>query len=100
MILWLERDSMVGARRTFEKVYPSVHKEETKEPTACLRSQRACGRIWLAAQAAGIQAVTRGSTARLQAGCGAAACGNPGHQISLGNWSLCLGASNLQTTSK
>lgn len=96
---WREHDSLVGAQRTLEKVSPSVHKKEIKELTACLRSQRACGRIWLAAQAAGIQAVTRGSTARLQAGFGAA-CGNPGHQINLGNWSLRLGASNLQTTSK
>ena len=95
---WREHDSLVGAQWTLEKVSPLVHEEETNEPRACLRSQRACGRIWLAAQAAGIQAVTRGSTARLQAGFGAA-CGNTGHQISLGNWSLCLWASNLQTTS-
>ena len=68
---WREHDSLVGAQWTLEKVSPLVHEEETKEPRACLRSQRACGRIWLAAQAAGIQAVTRGSTARLQAGFGA-----------------------------
>ena len=86
---WGEHDSLVGAQRTVGKVSPSVHKEETKEPRACLRSQRACGRIRLAAQAAGIQAETWGSTARLQADFGAA-CGNTGHQISLGSWSLCL----------
>lgn len=47
-------DSLVGALRTVGKSRP-VHKEETKEPRACLRSQRACGRIRLAAQAAGIK---------------------------------------------